>query len=259
VNSLGIFSLIYYFIGVTTASVAYHRMLAHRSVEFRRPFRNLLVLVGLPAGTPIQWAGNHRQHHRFTDVEGDPHSPYLGGFWYAHCGWYISSKSPLLCLGYALAGPLRTLIDAWHRPRSNQQFNHLAKDIAEDDFFKFLSRPAVYTTLVTLHVAVSLSLFGYFWGLSGVMTYWALMIVLYNTGDSIDSLAHLFGRRDPNAKHQARDSYITAIFTGGEGWHASHHSHPGRARLVDWPRIDLGWLIISFFGFLGLVKSVRQD
>ena len=44
----------------------------------------------------IQWVADHRRHHAFSDVEGDPHSPWRFGdsFWgltkglfFAHVGW----------------------------------------------------------------------------------------------------------------------------------------------------------------------------
>lgn len=30
---------------------------------------------------------HHRQHHRYTDRPGDPHSPLVDGFWYSHALW----------------------------------------------------------------------------------------------------------------------------------------------------------------------------
>jgi hypothetical protein len=43
----------------------------------------------------IFWVATHRRHHRFSDKEGDPHSPQLGRsllgrFWHAHIGWMFS-------------------------------------------------------------------------------------------------------------------------------------------------------------------------
>jgi hypothetical protein len=75
------------------------------------------VILGLPAGTPVQWAGNHRYHHAHTDTPLDPHSPLHRGFWFAHVGWYIGSDNVALCILYSLAGPARMLVDAWMRPR----------------------------------------------------------------------------------------------------------------------------------------------
>ena len=39
---------------------------------------------------PLWWAGHHVNHHRFADREGDPHSPMVSGFYYAHIGWFLN-------------------------------------------------------------------------------------------------------------------------------------------------------------------------
>src|SRR5215217_2704436 len=31
--------------------------------------------------SPREWVAVHRKHHNFTDVEGDPHSPHIEGYW----------------------------------------------------------------------------------------------------------------------------------------------------------------------------------
>ena len=120
----------YYLVAGLAICIGYHRVLSHRSAVLSKWLERLLVTLGLPAGTPIQWAGNHRFHHAHADQPGDPHSP-RDGFWHAHNGWYIGRKDAFL-RAYALAGPLRILFDGVHRPRSNQQHVHLAPDVAAD-------------------------------------------------------------------------------------------------------------------------------
>ena len=39
---------------------------------------------------PLWWAGHHVNHHRFADRDGDPHSPMVSGFYYAHIGWFLN-------------------------------------------------------------------------------------------------------------------------------------------------------------------------
>src|SRR5580698_7310169 len=107
-------------------NLTYHRSLSHGALQLPKWLERCLVLLALPAGTPVQWIGNHRYHHAHTDTALDPHSPVHQGFWYAHVGWYFGSKNRILCVGYALAGPVRMLIDAWLRPRTNLQHNALA-------------------------------------------------------------------------------------------------------------------------------------
>src|SRR5437773_1054920 len=102
-----LYCLLYYFLAGLTINLGYHRCLAHRSLRLPRFLESVLITFGLPAGTPIQWAGNHRYHHRYADQENDPHSPRYGGFWHAHVGWYIGTANPWICIPYAFAGPLR--------------------------------------------------------------------------------------------------------------------------------------------------------
>ena len=60
-----------------------HRALSHRAITLRPSVRAVFrVLIWLMTGIrPRQWVAVHRKHHAFTDVEGDPHSPVLLGFW----------------------------------------------------------------------------------------------------------------------------------------------------------------------------------
>ena len=61
--------------GVT---VGYHRLLAHKSFVAVRPLKLALTGAGSMAfeGGPIGWVADHRRHHVFSDLEGDPHSPH---------------------------------------------------------------------------------------------------------------------------------------------------------------------------------------
>ena len=60
-----------------------HRALSHRAITLRPWVRAVFrVLIWLMTGIrPREWVAVHRKHHAFTDVEGDPHSPVLLGFW----------------------------------------------------------------------------------------------------------------------------------------------------------------------------------
>jgi stearoyl-CoA desaturase (delta-9 desaturase) len=77
--------------------VGFHRYLTHgRS----RPSGGCASRSRSPAardrGAPTQWVADHRRHHQFSDMEGDPHSPWrygetfwglTKGLWYSHVGW----------------------------------------------------------------------------------------------------------------------------------------------------------------------------
>ena len=61
--------------------------------------RGSLAILGSAAieGPVISWVADHRKHHAFADVPGDPHSPHvdhgvglrgaLRGLLHAHVGW----------------------------------------------------------------------------------------------------------------------------------------------------------------------------
>ena len=77
-------------------------MFTHRAFESSRPFRAIVAVMGSMAvqGSVITWVADHRKHHAFTDLEGDPHSPHLSGpgftgavkgLWHAHVGWLFES------------------------------------------------------------------------------------------------------------------------------------------------------------------------
>src|SRR5204862_4976107 len=64
-------------------------LFTHRAFGAPGPVRWALALMGGTAaeGAPIIWASQHRQHHAFSDQEGDPHSPVLSkSLWHSHYG-----------------------------------------------------------------------------------------------------------------------------------------------------------------------------
>lgn len=256
--SLFLFCFAYYLAAGLAINVAYHRCLSHRSFRLKKAFERFFVALGLPAGTPVQWVGNHRFHHARADEESDPHSPVKDGFWFAHTGWYIGTKNPLFCFLYAIAGPLRMIYDGWNRPRTNQQHNHLAADISKDGFYRLISRPLPFMFGCWLHAAVPFGFAYLVWGPFGLIALWLTLVVIYNLGDAIDSVAHLYGARPFAATHFARNNLALGIFTLGEGWHANHHSFPSSARhglLAG--QFDAAWLLIRLFEKLKIVSDVK--
>jgi stearoyl-CoA desaturase (delta-9 desaturase) len=238
-------------------NVGYHRCLSHRSFRLKKWLERTFITLGLPAGTPVQWTGNHRFHHRHADDSRDPHSPIQCGFWHAHVGWYIGSNNPFVCAVYSLAGPLRMLFDGWNRPRTNQQHNALAADVATDRYYNWISQPAPFFAACLLHALIPFGLVFLLWGLVSIAALWATLIAIYNIGDSIDSFAHIYGDRPFKANHLARNNRILGYLALGEGWHANHHTFPGSARHGLLPgQFDGAWLLIRLLNLAGLADSI---
>src|SRR5215831_2583670 len=81
--------------GVT---VGYHRYFTHLSFKAKPALRVALAVAGSMAmeGPVITWVSDHRRHHKYSDREGDPHSPWrygndaralAKGLVYAHMLW----------------------------------------------------------------------------------------------------------------------------------------------------------------------------
>jgi len=255
---LCVFCFAYYLMAGIGINLGYHRVLSHKALRLPKWLERLAVTLGLPAGTPIQWAGNHRFHHGHTDVAGDPHSPHLDGIWFAHVGWYIQTQNPVACFIYAIAGPLRTLFDGWHRPRTNQQFNALAPDVAADPYYRLMSRPRPYFFSVWLHTLVFFGTAYAIKGWIGIGALWLTLVLIYNLGDAIDSMAHLVGTQPYNSSHQARNHWFLGLLTLGEGWHANHHEFPHSARHGLLPgQPDAIWLLIRVLDGLGCARAIQ--
>ena len=69
--------------GGLITTVYLHRTLSHKALRLH-PATTLLMRIGtwmLTSISPRGWVAVHRKHHTFSDVEGDPHSPHVEGYW----------------------------------------------------------------------------------------------------------------------------------------------------------------------------------
>ena len=107
-----------YVIRMFFITAGYHRYLSHRSFRTGRFVQFVLAAGGTTAlqKGPLWWAGHHRLHHRFTDLDQDVHSP-RDGFWWSHVGWILSTRYKRTELAdikdFAAFPELRLLERAW--------------------------------------------------------------------------------------------------------------------------------------------------
>jgi stearoyl-CoA desaturase (delta-9 desaturase) len=232
-------------LGVT---VGFHRMLTHRAFKAKRWVRGGLAILGSAAieGPVISWVSDHRKHHAFSDVEGDPHSPHvdhgvgwrgaLKGLLHAHVGWIFIHTHRGLHSRYApdlLADPLI----AWvHRT-----------------FVVWVTAGLVAPFVLGALIGGSLwaGVTGMLWG--GLIR----MLVLHHSTYSINSLCHFFGRRRFDTDDESRNLLWLAPFTFGESWHNNHHAFPTSAAhgLRPW-ELDFSAMVIRGLERLGLVWDV---
>jgi stearoyl-CoA desaturase (delta-9 desaturase) len=169
-------------------------------------------------GPIISWVADHRKHHAFSDKEGDPHSPHVGhgegvvaqfkGFFHAHIGWLFI-----------------------HTQRGNKE--RFAPDLLKDPVVRFIDRTFVLWAVVGLAIPFGLGVAiggTVLAGLSGLLWGGAMRIlVLHHVTYSINSLCHMFGKRDFETTDESRNLAWLALPTFGEAWHNSHHAFPSSA------------------------------
>lgn len=206
-------------IAIFCTTVFLHRTVAHRALtvapSVRMAFR---ILVWLTTGIrPRQWAAVHRKHHAFTDVEGDPHSPLLIGF------WRVQLTNAALYRRCA---------------RDGDTVQRYAKDLPPDRWDRLFFDHAFLG--LGLGIGILIAGLGWEYGLiaAGIHTVTYLML-----NGAINAFGHVTGSQPhPNT---ARNNQWLAWLTAGEGLHNNHHAAPTAARLSFARRQqDPGWWLI---------------
>ena len=214
--------------GVTAG---YHRYFSHRTFKTSRVGQFFLALLAETSSQKgaLWWAAHHRHHHKHSDEAQDVHSPRQDGFWYSHFGWIYNPES-----------------DATNLDR--------VRDLSKYPELVLLNRFWQVPPLL-LGLACYLCL-----GWSGLCVGFLLSTVLVWHGTfTINSLAHVIGKRRYNTADDSRNSWILALITLGEGWHNNHHHYMHSARQgFFWWEFDPTYYALRVAGWLGLVWEIRE-
>lgn len=232
-----------YAIRMFAVTAFYHRYFAHRSYKTSRPFQFLMAVAGATCmqNGPLWWAAHHRHHHRYSDTEEDVHSPIAKSVWWAHAGWILSKE-------YALY----------------EEDN--VKDLAKYPELRWIQKynllPGVFMGILLFGVGELLAWKAPGLGTNGLqLMTWGFFIsttILYHAVFTINSLAHLIGRRRFETDDQSRNSLILALITFGEGWHNNHHRyHASERQGFYWWEIDISHYGLVMLSWLGLVWDLK--
>ena len=235
-----VFTYVLRMFGITGA---FHRYFSHRTYKTSRWFQFLLGWVGTSAAQqgPLWWAAHHRHHHRHSDDEEDIHSPIQRGFYWSHVGWVICKKYE------------KTNVKA-------------IPDFAKFPELRFLNNFHIIPPIV-----LALSVYGFGWlcaryapGLhtNGMqMLVWGFFVsttLLYHCTFSINSVAHVFGKRRFNTTDHSRNNFWLAVMTLGEGWHNNHHRCPySEKQGMYWWEVDVSHYILKCLAAVGLVWDIQ--
>lgn len=210
-------------------TAGYHRYFSHRSYKTSRWFQFVLAFGGGMSAQKgaLWWASHHRDHHRFSDTERDVHSP-LKGFWWSHIGWILCDKHK-----------------GWD-PDSIKDFNAFPE-------LRFLTRHD-WIPPWTLGVAAYLIA-----GWPGVVVgfLWSTVLLWHGTF-TVNSLAHVMGRRRYATTDTSRNSALIAAWTGGEGWHNNHHYYQASARNgFFWWEYDPTYYGLKVLSWFRIVRDLK--
>jgi stearoyl-CoA desaturase (delta-9 desaturase) len=221
----------------------YHRYFSHKSFKTSRVMQFVFGLIGASSVQrgPLWWAAHHRHHHRHSDQPADLHSPVQHGFWRSHMGWFLT-------------------------PRAFATDTSVIPDLAKYPELRFLDR---FDIFVPVALAVALMLIGealetYAPGLGTTgpqLLFWGFFVstvVLFHATVTINSLAHVWGKRRYQTRDDSRNNFWLALLTFGEGWHNNHHHYPGSARQgFFWWEIDLTYYALKALSWLGLIWDLK--
>ena len=227
-----LFTLIATHITIVCVTVFLHRGQAHRGLTFHPVLSHFMRFwLWLTTGMVTkQWVAIHRKHHRYSDVEGDPHSPHVYGVWRV-----LFTGARL----YSRAAQDETMVAQYGQGTPNDWIErHIYSR------YNFLG--------VGLMLAIDLLLFGapgvIIWGIQMVwIPFWAAGV--------INGLAHWIGYRNEQTRDRSHNLVPWGIIVGGEELHNNHHTAPGDPKLSRrWWEFDIGWMWIKIFERCGLLS-----
>ena len=192
--------------------MTFHRLLSHNSYNSPKWFYYLGTLCGFYGltGSPIAWAAVHREHHRYTDKELDPHSPLHKSF--ISIQWLSMFETPKV---------------------------RYVPDLLKDKFQVFLHKNYFY---IHACIAITFLLIDPF---MLVYLYLVPAAILWNAGSFINTLTHMFGYRNYDTKDNSKNLFLLGFLMWGEGWHNNHHASPTNSQFgKKWWEIDIGGFLI---------------
>src|SRR5690606_12904957 len=238
---------VFYVLSAGGITVGYHRHFTHGSFKAKRPLKIFLALAGSLAmeGPVITWVADHRRHHKYSDKEMDPHSPWRFGN-----DWKALMKG-LACAHYG-----------WLLDGARTSKERFAQDLLNDRAITRIHRafPALVAVSFFLPAAIG-GLVTMSW--AGFLTalFWAGFVritLVHHVTWSINSICHTFGKEDFEVRDKSRNVWWLAIPSLGESWHNLHHSDPTCARHgVQKGQVVISARILGAFEKTGLAYDVR--
>jgi stearoyl-CoA desaturase (delta-9 desaturase) len=227
-----IVTLVMTHITIMCVTLFLHRGQAHRGIIFHPILEHFMrCWLWLTTGMVTkQWVAIHRKHHRYSDQEGDPHTPHVFGIWnvlFKGAGLYHdASKDKDMVNAYGVGTP--------------------------NDWMEL----HVYTPHSRLGIGILFVLNTLIFGWWGILIWGIQMIwIPFWAAGVINGLGHWFGYRNGETKDQSKNIIPWGVVIGGEELHNNHHLDPANPQLSRrWFEFDIGWMWFKIFEFTKLAK-----
>jgi stearoyl-CoA desaturase (Delta-9 desaturase) len=246
-----VIAAVFYWVSGLGITVGYHRYFTHSSFKAKPGLRVALAVAGSMAmeGPVVTWVADHRRHHKYSDKEGDPHSP-----------WRYGDDAKALAKGLLWAHIL------WLFDPNQTSQEKFAPDLLADKKIHLVD--SLFPAIVAFSLLAP-AVAGGFWTSVGVWSwhgaieafFWAGLVritLLHHVTWSTNSICHTWGNTDWQSRDRSVNVSWLAIASFGESWHNLHHADPTCARHGALKgQIDQSARVIQWFEKLGLAYDVR--
>lgn len=233
---MAVLGLVMYLLVGISICAGYHRFFSHKSYEASPIVQAFFAFFGAMSAenSILWWSSSHRTHHKHVDQDWDPYN-IKRGFWWAHILWIFHKNpasgnfenSPDL-----LANPIVRWQNRWH---------------------KVILIVGGFGIPTAIGAMFGDPIAGLLWG--GFLR----IAVIHHTTFFVNSLAHHMGDPVFNAEVSARDNWMVALVTLGEGYHSFHHRFPADFRNgIRWFHWDPAKWFIRGLKALGLATDLRS-
>jgi len=218
-----------------------HRVLSHKAIQLHPAVTMFMRLSTwmLTSISPREWVAVHRKHHNFSDVEGDPHSPHIEGYWQIMIGnvYYYRREADK--------------DDTMEKYASDLPFDRLDKALLRNGTLGF--------SLTGVILVVLFGVFGSgWWGIAhGLVALTTLAVVYLLLNAAINGAGHTFGYK--SFENDATNLKLLSLVTFGEGLHNNHHARPASAKFSAFRgEFDPAWPVIRLLEKLRLAKVLSK-
>ncbi|KAG5889224.1 hypothetical protein JTB14_018647 [Gonioctena quinquepunctata] len=241
-----IYGIILYQLGGLGITAGAHRLWAHRSYKAKWQLKVMLAVFNTLAfeNSVIEWARDHRVHHKFSETDADPHNAKRG-FFFSHVGWLLCRKHPQV--------------------KSRGKGIDMS-DLEQDPVLRFQHDNYVILMALTCFILPTMAPM-YLWNETFVNAFCVNIfryVLTLNATWLVNSAAHLYGHKPYDRYINPAENLTVSILALGEGWHNYHHTFPWDYKTSELGKYSVNFsaAFIDFFAKVGWaydLKTVSEE